>query len=91
MKLHIYINDPERFLKGEYESCFSTSLRDDWNIDGWVYAGEVDLDIEVNELDVRGTALTALDNRIKEIRATSEAGIMEIQERKQNLMALEAL
>ena len=91
IKLHIYITDPEAFLRGEYESCFTTSQRNDWRIKGWVYAGEVDLNINHNETEVRGLALDGLDARIQEIRAAAEAGVMELEDRKQKLMALEAL
>ena len=89
IKLHIYITDPESFLRGEYESCFTTSQVNTWTIKGWIYAGEVDLNIDHNETEVRGIALDGLDARIQEIRAAAEVGVTELEGRKQKLMALE--
>jgi len=89
MKLHVYITKPDDFAAGDFESCFTLSLRNNWKIKGWIYIGEIDLAINIDPLHVRDVALSAFDARIKEIRATAQKGVEAIEQRKQNLMALE--
>jgi hypothetical protein len=88
MKIHIWISDPESFANGEYESCFTTSMKDDWTIGGWVYAGQVELEIIPSREDVVDIACRTMTAKIQEIRATSEKAVEEIEVRKQNLLAI---
>ena len=49
MKLtqHLYITSPERFLRGQYNTCFA--LAENANMgDIWTYCGEVELNFEVD-------------------------------------------
>ena len=89
MKLHIYIAQPDQFAAGYYDSCFTLSTRNDWEIDGWVYVGEVDLNLDaVNRDEVCELAIKGFDARIQEIRAVAQKGVEAIEQRKQNLLAL---
>ena len=64
-------------------------MRNDWEIDGWVYAGEVDLNLDaINPDKVREIAIAGFDARIQEIRAVAQKGVEEIEDRKQSLLAL---
>ena len=50
LRLHLHITNPMDFVKGDYDSCFSLDGRK-WDLDGWVYAGEVEMDIPVIDSD----------------------------------------
>ena len=92
MKLHLYIHNLEYFLAENYQYCFrvvSDRERFEHFNKDYVYAGAVDVEIDVDRKTVTQIAVKQLDDQIKEIRAVAQKGVEAIEQRKQNLMALE--
>ena len=97
MKLYLYLhgNYVESYLQEDYFTCFNISDRapdgDDWVPDHWIYMGEVDVEIDVDEKKIRQIAVANLDEEISQKRAIAEKAIQELEDRKQKLLALEVL
>ena len=89
MKLYIYITDHESALKGDFAWSITTSSREDLgeNTD-WLLAGEVDVELSVDNEAISMSAINNLDKEIQETRAVSEAKITELERRKQELLAI---
>ncbi len=94
MKLYLYICNPERFLQADYTLSLEISSYDPEYAErvfgNWIHAGEVEVEIDVDEQKIRQIALDALTKRQEQTRAESQVKINIIETRKQNLLALTA-
>ena len=54
----------------------------------WIFACEIDADIEVDDVDVTQAAITKLDEQITETRAELQAKVDSLETRKANLLAI---
>ncbi len=94
MKLNIYITDPEDFLAGKLGHSLRLTDRhheDDYcgYLKDYIYAGSVDVDINVDSKEIRQKAVNAIDKEIQETRAQLQHKVDDLEIRKQNLLALE--
>ena len=87
IKQHVVIAYPDRFLAGEYGLCF-TLRGQKMTEDGWIYAGEIELDLDVDHADVTATVIKTLDVEIKKERAEHSLKMDMLQTRKDELLAL---
>ena len=92
MKLYIYICNPESFLQADYGLSLNiSSYKPDYAEDvfeNWIYAGEVDVEIDINEKEIRQCATKALDKQLQRVRAESQIRVDRLETRKANLIAL---
>jgi len=92
MKLFLYIRDPEAYHQGKYAYCFSVETDRDF-IDrvmtDWIFACEIDADINVDDADITQAAMTAIDEEITKVRAESQGRLDALETRKANLLSLE--
>lgn len=94
MKMYAYIrtNLVESFLEGDY--TFSIGITTDTPEEMAEYcdnipAGEIEINIDVNPVDVRQSAITNLEAEADKIRAEMSAKLQRVETRKQQLLALE--
>ena len=87
IKQHVVIVHPDWFLAGEYAMCF-TLRGERLNEDKWIYAGEVELDLDVDHADVTATVIKALDAEIEKERAEHSLKMDMLKTRKNELLAL---
>jgi len=91
MQLFLYIRDPEAYHQGKYSYCFSVETDREF-IDrvmtDWIFACEIDADINVDNADIAQAAMTALDEEITKVRAESQVRLDALETRKQNLLAI---
>ena len=94
MKMYIYINQSfvEDFLSGDF--AFSLDISSDAPERHAVYstaipAGEIELNVDVNTVDVRQSAITNLEAEADKIRAEMSVKLQRVETRKQQLLALE--
>ena len=92
MKLYIYVHNGhiESFVRGELGismmiSNYSPAKAKHFD---WTPIGEVDAELDFDEMKLRQIAIDGLDTKIQEIRATAQAGVASLEQRKQNLLAL---
>lgn len=91
MKLYLYIDNEEQFLQGDYALCLRISdyeHSEGQRIFDWIPAGVVDVEIDVDANMVRQLAVEKLDKRIKYARAEGEAKVRDLENRKQDLLAI---
>ena len=96
MKIVIYVIDPERYANGDYAYSMSATTRDQW--DFWkeqrlnedrLYLAEMDVDMDSISRDLAASAATeALNKRMEDIRAKTEAELTVLEKRKSNLLSL---
>ena len=92
MKLFLYIRDPEAFHQGRFSYCFSVETDRDFIEDvmtEWIFACEIDADINVDDADITQAAMTAIDEEITKVRAESQGRLDALETRKANLLSLE--
>ena len=93
MKLYIYVYDRhiESFVRGDLGISMTISSYAPAKAKhfSWTPIGEVDAELDFDEMKLRQIAIDGLNAKIQEIRATAEAGVTSLEQRKQNLMALE--
>ena len=94
MKMYIYINQSfvEDFLSGDFS--FSLDISSDAPERHSVYstaipAGEIEVNVDVNTVDVRQSAITNLEAEADKIRGDMSIKLQKIEARKQQLLALE--
>lgn len=95
MKLYFYIRPDgyEDFLAGDYSFCLRATDTPPKEFlvyaDGYVPCGSVDAEINADHNDIRKSTIRAIDKQIKDTRAKAEAAVMQMEARKQSLMAIE--
>ena len=76
MKLYLYICNPERFLQADYTLSLEISSYDPEYAErvfgNWIHAGEVEVEIDVDEQKIRQIALDAITAKQEQIRAATE-------------------
>ena len=85
LKQHLVITDPAAFLKGNYSSCFAL-FDHKAGYHGWIDAGIIEFDVNVDSGLVLKTAQAELDEEIG--KATAVLNVLE--QRKAELLALPA-
>lgn len=88
MKLHIYITDPIAFAKGQFDWCFAAYGRDLTHVTDYLYAGAIEVDIDINRQTVVQTALDMLDAQAASIRNKAESELRQIESERQEIRAL---
>ena len=92
MQLFLYIRDPEAFHQGRFSYCFSVETDRDFIervMTDWIFACEIDADINVDDADITQAAMTAIDEEITKVRAESQVRLDALETRKANLLSLE--
>ena len=95
MKLHIYLhaNYVEDYLNQDYFMCFNISDRapdgDDFVPANWSHVGFVDVEIDIDEKQIRQIAIGKIALEIAQKRAITEKEIQELEQRKQSLLVIE--
>ena len=88
MKIHIYITNAAEFLQGNYRWCFGISDADDINVDGWFLAGEVEVELDVNNETITQFAVNAIDKAEQEEIAEHQVKMDMLKEKKANLLSI---
>ena len=88
MKYYAFTANPEQFVAGTYQSLI---LRQSANpIEDWVFVQEIEVDMDAIDMDmVRAAAVGQLDALMQQRRADFTAGMQQLAERKESLLALE--
>lgn len=88
IKQYLHITDTERFLRGDYDGCF-TLFDHESGIDEWVFVGEIDLDIDIDIQRIISKTTSALDKEIEMERQVFTKRLASLERRKNELLALE--
>ena len=96
MKLVIYIINPEDYANGEYSYALSCTTRDHWQFwkdqglnRDYIYLAELDVNSDDVSRDCAATIATeALDKRMEDIRAKTDAELTQLDNRKGKLLSL---
>jgi len=83
VKMNLYISDPEQFAKSPTSSCYSL-ISGRYMDNDWTFAGEIELDVDVESGVVIQKAKAELDKRI----GKHTAAINVLETRKAELLAL---
>ena len=86
MKLYAYITDPEDFLNGEYNWCFGLSAKPE--ISAWLRAGEIEVEFDLDEKQVRQIAVEQINAEMQVRRDDFTRGMGELEQRKQELLSI---
>ena len=94
MKMYVYINQSfvEDFLAGNLSFALSLSSDSPEEMARYstaIPAGTVDIELDINEVDVRQSAITNLEIEADKIRAEMSAKLQRVETKKQQLLALE--
>jgi len=98
MKLVIYIINPEDYANSEYNHALSCTTREHWDwwnesesFTDYIYLTEIEVDMDFVPRDLAVTFATeALDKRMNDIRAKTDAELTALDNRKANLLSLPA-
>ena len=88
MQLHLYIRDTAEFLQGRFGFCFGVSSDEDLAGDGWILAGDAELNITVDGSEVTKKAVSAVEEAEQKEIAEHEVKMNMLKEKKANLLAL---
>lgn len=90
IKQQLYITEPDKFLSGDYHSCFNLFGDDEPRpCEGWIACGEIWIDVDVDTGEVRQQAIDALECAEKALQAEYTAKLNQIAAKKQELLAIE--
>lgn len=87
MKMHVYISDPIDFAKGQFDWCL-TLLGKKLDHTSWIYAGEIDIEIDVDRQSVVLAAQKELDEQEQKIRKEATEQLARIEQARAELLAL---
>jgi len=89
MKLYIYITDIQAYLRGDYGWCFDASSRSDLHQTTiYALAGEVEVELGVDENKLRQKAVETIEEKEKIARAEFQVVMDRFKDEKQNLLAI---
>jgi len=89
MKLYIYITDIQQYLKGEHSWCFTASATNDLeNYSPYKLVGEVEVELDTNEVKLRQKAIKIIEEKEQNARAHFQITMDEFRDEKQKLLAL---
>ena len=94
MKMYVYINQSfvEDFLKGDMSFCLDISSDNPKKHSVYssaIPAGEIDIDIDIDTMQIRKAALANLSAETDKVRADMSEKLNRIETRRQNLLAIE--
>ena len=94
MKMYIYINQSfvEDFLKGDFSFCLdiSSDAPDKHKVYSTaIPAGEIDLELDIDTMQVRQAAILGIEREETELRAVMSGKLNQLETRRQQLLALE--
>jgi hypothetical protein len=88
-KMHLHINDIQGYLKGDFNFCFTLSNIGDMTIAGWVYAGEVEIKINIDRDTLTAEALDQIDKVEEKYLEEHRAKLAVLAQTRQELLCLE--
>ena len=83
-KQHIVITDPEKFLRGDYHSCFGLYDSPVCLPKSWLHVGEIEFDIDPDTSKLIQIVTEEIDEKIN--KATAVLNVLE--QRKSELLAI---
>lgn len=86
---HLYITDPDSFLKGDYGNCL-TIIGGDWMKEDWILVGVIDVEVNVDSAALVSTVAKTIQEEITRIEGVHEATINALKGRLNELLALDA-
>jgi len=87
IKQHLVITDPERFLRGDYDGCFSLYTGDP-GITGWIGCGEITITVNPDIVAMTNMVIEKIDQRIDEEEKEYNSKMLILKARKDELLAL---
>ena len=94
MKMYLYIrsNQVEQFLQGDH--TFSIGITSDSPEEMAKYcdniaAGEIDIDIDIDTMQVRQAAILGIEREETELRAVMAGKLNQLETRRQQLLVIE--
>ena len=84
LKLHLVCTNPEGYLKGNYNHCF-TFLDHKMIPDEWISCGWMEIDVEVDVANAIGVVSKVLDREI----GKHTAALNVLESRKKDLLCIE--
>ena len=88
MKLYIYITNPEEYLAGEYRWCFSASAETGLAGGTWLLAGQVEVELDVDENKIRQIAVAEIEQEMEQRRSDFTHGMEQLEAKKQKLLSI---
>ena len=88
MQLHLYITDPIAFAKGDYAWCFAAYGEKLKYATDDLYAGAVDVDIDVDRQTVVQVAREMLNEQEDKLQSEFQTKLMQIEQARQELRAI---
>jgi len=94
MKMYIYINQSfvEDFLRGDFTFCLDISSVPPEKHSVYssaIPAGEIDLELDIDTMQVRQAAILGIEREETELRAVMAGKLNQLETRRQQLLALE--
>jgi len=91
IKQQVVIRDPDAFLKGVFDRCFTLYGLDCRFIpDDWIKCGEIEFDVDIDSVDIIQVVSDAIKNEIRQETEIHYAKITVLENRLSELLALEA-
>ena len=90
IKQHLFITNPDAFLRGNYNNCFSLYQHDSCP-DEWILCGDIELDMsdyDIVESDVSLQVIKAIDAEMTQSTIEYNKRMAMLKGRKQELLAL---
>ena len=84
-KQHIVITNPEKFLKGDYHSCFGLYDSPNYLPDDWTPVGEIEFDIDPDTNQLIQIVTDTIDADMGKLTAAMNV----LEQRKKELLAIE--
>lgn len=88
MKLFIYAVNPDEFLRGDYRWSLTASDCGDFDNDGWVLVGEVDVELKADKKEIVQRVLDCLDAEEQRVKEEMNEKLAMIATKRQTLLAL---
>ena len=87
IKQHLLITDPERFLRNNYDGCFSLYTNDP-GIQGWISCGAIELTCNVDMDAITKYVLNEINDRIEKEESEYNEKMRVLKSRRDELLAL---
>lgn len=86
-KQYLFIRDPLAFAKGNYFDCFTLFETEDL-VDGWINAGQIEFEVNVDINAVVSAATKMLDKREAKIREEMQDKLSRVKQARAELLAI---
>ena len=90
LKQHLYIVYPDAFLKGDYRTCFNLFEDGKSHPTGWIYAGPIELDVNVDTGEAIQKVVAVMDAEIEKASEEITLKMQLLKQRKEEFLALAA-